>query len=348
MMRNLLFGLNIDPRADRMATAFQLASLADEHGLDFVSVMDHPEQPRFLETWTLLVALAMRTRRVAVMPNVATIPLRPPAMLAKAASSLALLTQGRVLLGIGAGDPKVVRPYGGPIRGPREAVDAVAEAVEVIRRVWDSQRERVSFQGRHYRLAGARPGPRPPVPIPLWIGSFGPRLLQLTGRLADGWAPTNRYADPDQIDRIRHHVDRGASRPAAIPPASAATTTSWAPSTRRPPPKTGSCSSAGSTTGSRRSGATSASSASTLSSSGPSKATSSNRAAGSRPRSSPNSASSPGGRQVAANPARRTCGDEGPNGLGWTDKLRGAWAESGGLGRSSGRTRDHADDFPKR
>jgi alkanesulfonate monooxygenase SsuD/methylene tetrahydromethanopterin reductase-like flavin-dependent oxidoreductase (luciferase family) len=133
-------------------------------------------------------------------------------MLAKAASSLALLTQGRVLLGIGAGDPKVVRPYGGPIRGPREAVDAVAEAVEVIRGVWDSQRERVSFQGRHYRLAGARPGPRLPAPIPLWIGSFGPRLLRLTGRVADGWTPTNRYADPDQIDRIRHHVDRGATQ----------------------------------------------------------------------------------------------------------------------------------------
>lgn len=88
----------------------------------------------------------------------------------------------------------------------------MAEAVEVIRGVWDSQRERVSFQGRHYRLAGARPGPRPPAPIPLWIGSFGPRLLRLTGRVADGWAPTNRHADPDQIDRIRHHVDHGAEQ----------------------------------------------------------------------------------------------------------------------------------------
>ena len=66
-MPKLLFGLNVDPRADRTAMAFQLASLADEHGLDIVSVMDHPEQPRFLETWTLLVALAMRTERVAVM-----------------------------------------------------------------------------------------------------------------------------------------------------------------------------------------------------------------------------------------------------------------------------------------
>lgn len=118
-MNQLLFGLNIDPSADKADNAFRLASLADEHGLDFVSVMDHPEQPRFLETWTLLVALAMRTERVAVMPNVANIPLRPPAMLAKAASSLAVLTGGRLILGVGAGDPHVVGPYGGPSLPPR-------------------------------------------------------------------------------------------------------------------------------------------------------------------------------------------------------------------------------------
>jgi alkanesulfonate monooxygenase SsuD/methylene tetrahydromethanopterin reductase-like flavin-dependent oxidoreductase (luciferase family) len=95
--------------------------------------MDHPEQPRYLETWTLLVALAMRTRRVAVMPNVASVPLRPPAMLAKAAASLAILTGGRVILGVGAGDPRVVRAYGGPELAPGEAVDALEEAVQVIR-----------------------------------------------------------------------------------------------------------------------------------------------------------------------------------------------------------------------
>jgi alkanesulfonate monooxygenase SsuD/methylene tetrahydromethanopterin reductase-like flavin-dependent oxidoreductase (luciferase family) len=212
MMRELLFGLNVDPGADRTAMAYQLASLADEHGLDFVSVMDHPEQPRFLEAWTLLVALAVRTQRVAVMPNVASIPLRPPAMLAKAASTLAILTGGRVILGVGAGDPRVVRTYGGPELRPGEAVDALEEAVQVIRRLWDSERRTVSFEGRHYRLPGTRPGPHPPTPVPLWVGSFGPRLLRLTGRLADGWAPTNRYADPTRIARIRHHVDRGATQ----------------------------------------------------------------------------------------------------------------------------------------
>jgi alkanesulfonate monooxygenase SsuD/methylene tetrahydromethanopterin reductase-like flavin-dependent oxidoreductase (luciferase family) len=154
----------------------------------------------------------MRTERVAVMPNVASVPLRPPAMLAKAASTLAILTGGRVILGVGAGDPRVVRSYGGPSLGAREAVDALDEAVQVIRSLWDAERRTVSFEGRHYRLPGTRPGPHAPTPIPLWIGSFGPRLLHLTGRLADGWAPTNRYADPTRIARIRHHVDQGATQ----------------------------------------------------------------------------------------------------------------------------------------
>jgi alkanesulfonate monooxygenase SsuD/methylene tetrahydromethanopterin reductase-like flavin-dependent oxidoreductase (luciferase family) len=211
-MAELLFGLNVDPRADRTAMAFELASLADEQGLDLVSVMDHPEQPRFLEAWTLLVALAMRTERVAVMPNVASVPLRPPAMLAKAASTLAILTGGRVILGVGAGDPRVVRTYGGPELSPGEAVDALEEAVRVIRAIWDDGRRTVSVEGRHHWLPGTRPGPNAPSPVPLWIGSFGPRLLRLTGRLADGWAPTNRYADPARIAQIRQHVDRGAEQ----------------------------------------------------------------------------------------------------------------------------------------
>jgi len=231
-MNQLLFGLNIDPSADKAENAFHLASLADEHGLDFVSVMDHPEQPRFLETWTLLVALAMRTERVAVMPNVANIPLRPPAMLAKAASSLAVLTRGRLILGVGAGDPHVVGPYGGPSLPPGDAVDALEEALQVIRAIWDTGRPQVIFEGRYYHLPGTRPGPEPPHPIPLWVGSFGPRMLQLTGRLADGWAPTNKYADPARIAEIRHHLDRGASaRQVETPPASAETTTSC----HRPP-----------------------------------------------------------------------------------------------------------------
>ena len=85
--------------------------------------------------------------------------------------------------------------------------------MQVIRSLWDTGHRTVGFEGRHYRLPGTRPGPHAPSLIPLWIGSFGPRLLRLTGRLADGWAPTNRYADPTRIGRIAITSTMGPPRP---------------------------------------------------------------------------------------------------------------------------------------
>ena len=208
-MNDTMFGLNVNPSAHDLDAAFEVAAIADDHDLDMLSVMDHPEQPRFLEAWTLLVALAMRTRQVAVMPNVASIPLRPPAILAKAAASLSILSGGRVILAVGAGDPNVVGSYGGPVREPSETVDALEEAVRVIRAIWDTEHPEVTVEGRHHSLPGTRPGPLPPEPVPLWIGAFGPRMLRLTGQVADGWAPTNRYATPRRIADIRHHIDHG-------------------------------------------------------------------------------------------------------------------------------------------
>ena len=87
------FGIFLTPEAtDR---PLRLAALADELGYDIVGVQDHPYQRRFFDTWTLLTAIAMRTERITVFPDVANLPLRPPAMLAKAAASLDRLTGGR-------------------------------------------------------------------------------------------------------------------------------------------------------------------------------------------------------------------------------------------------------------
>src|SRR2546429_9351492 len=95
------FGVFVIPEAtDR---PLQQALVADELGFDVIGVQDHPYQRRFFDTWTLLTAIAMRTERLAVFPDVANLPLRPPAMLAKAAASLDLLSGGRVELGLGAG-----------------------------------------------------------------------------------------------------------------------------------------------------------------------------------------------------------------------------------------------------
>jgi len=99
--RPIRFGYFLTPYADP-SRPLQLAALADELGLDYVGVQDHPYQPRFHDTWTLLTAIAMRTQRISVFPDVVSLPLRPPAMLAKAAASLDLLSGGRLELGLGA------------------------------------------------------------------------------------------------------------------------------------------------------------------------------------------------------------------------------------------------------
>src|SRR5947199_6320082 len=112
------FGVFITPEATERP--LQQAAIADELGFDIAGVQDHPYQRRFYDTWTLLTAIAMRTERITVFPDVANLPLRPPAVLAKAAATLDLLSGGRVELGLGAGGFwEAIKAYGGPVRTPR-------------------------------------------------------------------------------------------------------------------------------------------------------------------------------------------------------------------------------------
>src|ERR1043166_2374680 len=95
------FGVFITPEATERP--LQQAAIADELGFDVIGFQDHPRQARFTATWPLLPAMAMRTERITLFPDVANRPLRPPAMLAKAAATLDLLSGGRLALGLGAG-----------------------------------------------------------------------------------------------------------------------------------------------------------------------------------------------------------------------------------------------------
>ena len=215
--RALKFGYFLVPNADEplLATAREVERL----GLDYVAVQDHPYQRRFVDTWTLLSMLAGATARVGLFPDVANLPLRPPAVLAKAAASLDVLSGGRCELGLGAGAFwDAIEAFGGPRRAPGEALAALAEAIAVIRLVWSGERN-LRYAGRHYRLAGAQAGPVPAHPIGIWLGAYGPRALQLTGRLADGWVPSFR-GDLRQVAEMTAHLDDAAARagrdPAAI------------------------------------------------------------------------------------------------------------------------------------
>ena len=206
-----LFGVSARPAARTAAAAIKLAQVADETGLDLYAVQDHPYNPGFLETWTLLSVIGGMTQRVRLLPDVANLPLRPPAMLAKAAATLDLLTGGRVELGLGAGAAwDAIESYGGPRRTPGEAVAALEEAMRIIRAIWTRPGEPINFAGQHYSLAGAHPGPAPAHPIGIWLGALGPRMLELTGRLADGWIVSASYIPPETLPAYHEAIDRAA------------------------------------------------------------------------------------------------------------------------------------------
>jgi hypothetical protein len=212
MSPELLFGTFLTPAADRPDRVVALAELTDQVGLDLVSVQDHPYQPAHLDAWTLLSVIAARTRSVHVLPNVANLPLRPPAVLARSAASLDLLSGGRVELGLGAGAFwDAIAAQGGPRRTPGESLTALAEAVEVIRALWTPGRG-ARTDGEHYRLTGAKPGPFPAHDIGIWLGVYKPRALALTGRVADGWLPSSPYLPPEQLGAANALIDRAADQ----------------------------------------------------------------------------------------------------------------------------------------
>ena len=197
-------GLGADPIGD--------AARAETAGFDFVSTNDHPgsEQPCF-EVWTLLSWIATSTRRIAVMPRVLAVPLRLPAMVAKQAESFDRLSNGRLILGLGAGSSdEELTGYGVRQLSPREKVDGLGETASIIRRLWNEPS--VTEGDRSGRRDGAHLEPKPSHRIPIWFGTFGPRALELTGRLADGWIPSLGYAPLERLGAMRLRVLDAAER----------------------------------------------------------------------------------------------------------------------------------------
>ncbi len=208
----LQFGSFITPSNQNPDAPVALAQLSERVGLDLVTFQDHPYQPAFLDTWTLLSWVASRTSTIHVAPNVLNLPLRPPAVVARAAASLDLLSGGRVDLGLGAGGFwDAIGAMGGRRLTPGQAVDALSEAIDVIRGIWATEeRAPLRVPGDYYRLDGAKRGPAPAHPIPLWIGAYKPRMLRLTGRSGDGWLPSLPYLKPGDLAAGNATIDEAA------------------------------------------------------------------------------------------------------------------------------------------
>ena len=233
--RPVSFGWFLVPDAAEPTGLVDLARRVEQASFDLIGIQDHPYQRRYLDTFSLLAALATATERIGLFPDVANLPLRHPAMLAKAAASIDLLSGGRFELGLGAGSFwDAVAAMGGPRRAPGEAVEALEEAIALVRLLWegsgaqaaegDSPRPQpqrsVRFTGRHYQVAGVKPGPAPAHPIRIWLGAIGPRMLELTGRVGDGWVPSSAYVPPERLPAAQARIDDAATAagrdPAAV------------------------------------------------------------------------------------------------------------------------------------
>jgi alkanesulfonate monooxygenase SsuD/methylene tetrahydromethanopterin reductase-like flavin-dependent oxidoreductase (luciferase family) len=206
----LIFGVGVPASAAAGDDPVGLARAAERLGYDFVSAADHPCGPDpSYETATMLTWIAARTSRIKVASRVMAVPFRRPAMVAKLAASLDLLSGGRFILGLGAGyvDEEIVA-LGGPALSPAEKIDGLAEAIQVIRGGWT--RSGYTQQGRQYSVRDLELEPKPACPIPIWLGAFGPRALAVTGRLADGWIPSLGYMPAEEIPAMRHRIDAAA------------------------------------------------------------------------------------------------------------------------------------------
>lgn len=204
------FGVFPVPEAEKADLVVEQVLLADRLGLDLAGIQDHPYQRRHLDTWTLLAYLAGRTERIRLFPDVASLPLRSPALLAKSAASLDVLSGGRVELGLGAGAFwEAIGAWDGPVRTGPESVVALQEAIPIIRSVWAGERG-IRVDGEHYRLRGAHGGPVPPHPIGIWVGAQGPRMLRTIGRLADGWVPSLPRIPLEEIPAKQRIIDEAA------------------------------------------------------------------------------------------------------------------------------------------
>lgn len=203
----LNFGVFVTPSAADYPQVVEQVLAAERGGLDLIGIQDHPYQRRFLDAFTLIADLAARTQRIRFFPDVANLPLRGPVMIAKAAASLAIMSGDRFDLGLGAGTFwNAVGGMGGPERTAGESIDALEEAIPIIRGALDGERV-VRGPGPHYPVPGYPSGPVPERRVELWLGVYRRRGLDLIARHGDGWIPSMAYLGPDAFRSVSARLD---------------------------------------------------------------------------------------------------------------------------------------------
>lgn len=208
----LQFGINLVPVAKQVKSVVAIAQISEQAGMDYVTFQDHPYNNTLIDAFTLMTWVAAQTSEIKIAPNVLNVPLRPPAMLARQAAALNLLSSGRLELALGAGafwDP--IASMGGIKRSPGEAIAQLSEAIDVIRQVLNTDvRGGVRFQGEYYQVNGMTRGPESPTEIPIWLGAYKPKMLKLLAEKGDAWLPSMGYLETKDLPDGNARIDDAA------------------------------------------------------------------------------------------------------------------------------------------
>ena len=199
-MEKIKFGLqNSWGQADYSALK-TIAAECDRLGFDSVWFYDHLQFPNYpvLECWTVLSALATATQKVQIGSLVTCNFFRYPSLLAKMAATVDIISNGRLIFGIGAGfNESEATAYGIPFPKARPRNEMLDEAISIVKRLWTE--EEVDFKGKHYTLNKAVCAPKPvqkPHP-PLWVGGKSEKVLMITAKHADAW--NGVFISPDEL-----------------------------------------------------------------------------------------------------------------------------------------------------
>ncbi|HEY0072254.1 MAG TPA: LLM class flavin-dependent oxidoreductase [Chloroflexia bacterium] len=199
---------------DMIAANEQHIEIAREGGFDTIWVEDHMGwgEQAHLECFTNMAWLAGRHTGLTYGTMVCGQAFRNPALLSKMATNMFLLTEGKFILGIGAGNnPGEHHEYGFQFLPPAERIEQTEEAIKIIKALWNDSP--ATFHGKHYRIEHAYSSPRPDKWIPLCIGGMGEKkLLRLVAEYADWWcadiAPVEVFAHKVSV-LARHCADVG-------------------------------------------------------------------------------------------------------------------------------------------
>jgi len=183
----VLFGIGLEAGVHQVSEMLGHARLADQAGLDLVSLGDHPYFAARLDAYAALGFVLGATSNITGAVIMTNLLSRPAPVLARTVTGLSTISGGRVVLGIGAGgmDEEIVA-LGIPRLSPGARIRALEEAIIVVRAL-SGGGDPVTFDGEFYQVTALEPAAAPTPPI--WIGSLGPKALAVTGRHADGWIP---------------------------------------------------------------------------------------------------------------------------------------------------------------